>query len=179
MLRKIVTLLAVIGVITGIIVASFLHSAPIENELYRDFFTAEALETDNKGFLLLSKPGNCETRKNSNPDIPSSLVKSFLAANESAMPIKLSSLKGYIDVVAYSDAKNLQELDYRSFIPDGYILVTLSRVGFIKNRKEALFCIETIDFSQDFQYLGRGDLIYMIRDKDGWSIKKTILSWVS
>ena len=177
--RKALTSLIVFSVVAlGIILIAYsMYSQRSEESyVYLGIFQPDPNKNEFKNVVVLSKPSICESGEAQYAGLPKSAVNDFVAANSnSAEPIRLSMLEGQVPIVSWEDTRQLYERGTTDFYkPKGYRLLKLSRVGFNKEKTEAVACIEISD-----GYFGEGILFYLRKSGQSWSIVETRNIWIS
>jgi len=156
------------------------HTNP-EQDVYFAYFSQLKDKNMPDNSIILSRPSSCGATKAHGIDLPSDTFTNFLNANTDEIePIRLLSLEGLIPIVGWGDTKKLNKS--RSaltrgtavFPPDGRIGFMISRVGFNKNKSQAIMCVE---YSEGLS--GWALLLYFELEESNWDLKRSSTIWIT
>lgn len=154
-----------------------------EGLVYLSLFQPNPYIKEFEKLIIFSKPSICKAGKAQFKDFPQDVFTEFNRLNaEDVAPIKLSALEGKVPIVSWEDTKALHKKGIEdSFSPEGYRLMSLSRVGFNDSRDKAIVCIEVHDKSyQGYgRYYGYAEVFYLKKTQGEWEIVDSDGTWRS
>lgn len=152
------------------------RQATDEGLVYLGLFHPDPSKIEFENVVVLSRPSTCESGEAHYKGLPAEAVQDFVEANKKGVePIRLSVLEGEVPIVSWEDTKRLFEKGTTKFFrPKGHRLLKLSRVGFNKQKTEAIACVEISDGS-----FGEALLIHLRNDGHNWSAVEIRNIWIS
>jgi hypothetical protein len=164
-----VVVAALIAAVAVVVTLASLRQS--ETDVYRTALAQYA----NDHSVLASAPSSCQIESTGHPAFRSldpGLVSSFLAANAAGTtPISLEALREYFAIADSDTLAAYQRAGVSSavLLPGERTLVRLSRVGFNRDKSEALFCLESRS----------GVLIHLKQQSGSWQQVSTTDVWIS
>ena len=173
-LLAIAAFLAVFGVIC---LAGWKAYSPSEQHVYSDLFRPLLLDKQKIDAVAWSHPSKC-MKDSAPPGVSLDLWESFAAANDSGTrPLRLYSLEGTVPVVGWETNDRYYTLPseiMQSKLPNERPLAGLSRVGFSRDGRYALICVEI--YRQGF---AQGDLFHLESTNGTWNLVAVHSAWVT
>ena len=147
-----------------------------EGLVYKSVFEPNPEFIQFENIVTLSKPSICRSTEVHYKDLPTELVNNFIKANEAgSKPIRLTALEGNVPIVSWEDTKRMHEEEtIFTFRPVNKRLLYLSRVGFNKQKTNAIVCIEISENSY-----GQGVLLFLEKNENKWKVSNSINIWIS
>ncbi|MGH1540093.1 MAG: hypothetical protein ACRBHB_06705 [Arenicella sp.] len=147
-----------------------------EGLVYLSLFQPNTEVKEFDHIIAFSKPSICSSDEAHFSGFPQEALSNFLKINaEGAKPIRLSNLEKKVPIVSWSETQNIYTKGIEDFFkPKNKSLVSLSRVGFNKERNEAVACVEIYKNS-----LGEGILLFFEKSRDIWKITINRNIWIS
>ena len=131
-------LLAVIAVVIIIY-----NKSDDERNVYTAFFTQYESSFNMKDVAFLSTVSTCGIEASNTYEAEKSLIQGFkLANNSTAKPANISIYSSMVNVVKWNATNELHGMSHTTS-HGKYTIVSLSRIGFNKEKNEALICVET------------------------------------
>ena len=145
-----------------------------ERNVYISFFSQFDYEPIVKDAAFMSVVSYCGAQPSHIDEASNTLFENFYAANsENSLPANISKFSSMVNVVGWKDTLRLHKANSPNIarINSEKYIVHMSRIGFDKEKKAALMCIETRSSSS----------LYLFKkvDSRGWEIDKSRVIWVT
>ena len=147
-----------------------------EGLVYESLFEPNPEVIEFTNIIALSQPSICQSSKLNYKNLPEEPVTNFIKVNgENSKPIRLTTLEGKVPIVSWEDTKSMHEKGITLlFRPEDKRFLKLSRVGFNKQKTNAIACIEISE-----NMYGEGILVFLEKKKNKWIVIKDKIIWQS